>query len=1049
MNRIDRAITASVDNKKQPKKKSRPEEQPDLVQQETPDIEQSSSSSNIDTKQSNEEKISAKQQPAFSAMKPKEIREVQEKLKRLRLFNSAADGIWGPATTAAVINFQGQNELPDTGNWDDITSQKADELIAGLDTIAEPTETTTTHYWLLKLRTNTWQPQSLKTGDKTFFNTHFFGDPRPEFSLFSNIRKGDKVLGLGTDLFEGIVCIMEVTGPVGPLMPRKFSPSGDTKQGEGFNMSVTKKFDPVIPFGKFKNLIGDIIPKLQETKKPPELFFQLSESIYNEILKTETAGDPVTFTHPYQPFFLSEGKNKDDKLDFQNDINSFATVIALKKVDPPLAIGLFGNWGSGKSFFMERLYEEIEKIVDRNEPDNIGSVVQVKFNSWHYSDTNLWASLTTQIFESLHDYTTKKEFGADAVKKIYKDLSITSQQLEETQKKLDANTAQAEILEQQKSNVEEDIRKKKERLDMWNVQGIAGVVFSDSIIQQDFENVKKQFEEEKLIDNIHQVDEKLAEVDSIRGKLVESFKLFKENSKGKWIWVWISALVIAVVIWLVLGPLKNTIGNIINEGIAATVVVLGYLVTLTAKLSPYFNKISQFYKRLKSLKQTIEKEKENVRLKEHDEVDRLNNEINELAATKTKLELQQKETTEKKEKLENEIKEIGSGKLLASFLAGRSTDDAYLKQLGIISWIRKDFAKLNELFKKQKEVQVNDAGLTVDVQIDRIVLYIDDLDRCNEEVVVKVLEAIHLLLAFPLFVVIVGVDPRWLNNALSEKFKKLFGNRSPQQKTNGEQQEPLEATSESLSLTDVATSYDYLEKIFQVPFALKPITKTGREDLIKHIIRDEMLKETISTEEGSKDHGDNKDEKSQQGGKQQQNHETPQNKKQEGEVDKSKQENQGEEVNQGEGNDRKDSKKAKGLLVFTSAELVYMQKISALFGQTPRTINRFVNIYRIIKAHDSLKVVGDYSKEEFMPIMFILGVVIGHSAFAEEFAEAVVNANDTDSFKTFVDESKLPEKLKTNILALSSDINGILMADMKRNIGLITRFSFRILLKSI
>ena len=37
-------------------------------------------------------------------------------------------------------------------------------------------------------------------------------------------------------------------------------------------------------------------------------------------------------------------------------------------------------------------------------------------------------------------------------------------------------------------------------------------------------------------------------------------------------------------------------------------------------------------------------------------------------------------------------------------------------------------------------------------------LYIDDLDRCSEDKVVKVLEAVHLLLAFKLFVVIVAVE---------------------------------------------------------------------------------------------------------------------------------------------------------------------------------------------------------------------------------------------------------------------------------------------------
>jgi hypothetical protein len=43
--------------------------------------------------------------------------------------------------------------------------------------------------------------------------------------------------------------------------------------------------------------------------------------------------------------------------------------------------------------------------------------------------------------------------------------------------------------------------------------------------------------------------------------------------------------------------------------------------------------------------------------------------------------------------------------------------------------------------------------------LSRIVLYIDDLDRCPEKLVVEVLRAVHLLLAFDLFVCVVAVDP--------------------------------------------------------------------------------------------------------------------------------------------------------------------------------------------------------------------------------------------------------------------------------------------------
>lgn len=80
--------------------------------------------------------------------------------------------------------------------------------------------------------------------------------------------------------------------------------------------------------------------------------------------------------------------------------------------------------------------------------------------------------------------------------------------------------------------------------------------------------------------------------------------------------------------------------------------------------------------------------------------------------------------------------------------------------------------------------------------LERIVLYIDDLDRCPPRKVVDVLAAVHLLLALPLFVVVVAVDPRWLRHCLDQHHLELFGGTTPA---------------------------DYLDKIFQVVFALRPM----------------------------------------------------------------------------------------------------------------------------------------------------------------------------------------------------------------------------------
>jgi len=87
--------------------------------------------------------------------------------------------------------------------------------------------------------------------------------------------------------------------------------------------------------------------------------------------------------------------------------------------------------------------------------------------------------------------------------------------------------------------------------------------------------------------------------------------------------------------------------------------------------------------------------------------------------------------------------------------------------------------------------------------LQRIVLYVDDLDRCPPEKVVDVLRAVHLLLALPLFVVVLAVDPRWLRRALEQHHTTLFLARDL-----GESQ---------------ASPANYLDKIFQVPYALRPI----------------------------------------------------------------------------------------------------------------------------------------------------------------------------------------------------------------------------------
>jgi hypothetical protein len=87
------------------------------------------------------------------------------------------------------------------------------------------------------------------------------------------------------------------------------------------------------------------------------------------------------------------------------------------------------------------------------------------------------------------------------------------------------------------------------------------------------------------------------------------------------------------------------------------------------------------------------------------------------------------------------------------------------------------------------------------LSIDRIVIYIDDLDRCPPERVVDVLQVVQLLLAQPLFVVVIAAEPRWLYSSLCLRYPTLMKEKS-------------------------LTPRQYLEKIIQLPIQV-PLMQAG------------------------------------------------------------------------------------------------------------------------------------------------------------------------------------------------------------------------------
>src|SRR5262249_31011645 len=104
-------------------------------------------------------------------------------------------------------------------------------------------------------------------------------------------------------------------------------------------------------------------------------------------------------------------------------------------------------------------------------------------------------------------------------------------------------------------------------------------------------------------------------------------------------------------------------------------------------------------------------------------------------------------------------------------VSSRIEDRSYTKELTTLSVARADLKKLSDILRDQRIV--TNTATDGPRAIDRVVLYIDDLDRCQPNDVVRVLQLVHMLLAFELFVVVVAVDARWIEVALRQTYPWL------------------------------------------------------------------------------------------------------------------------------------------------------------------------------------------------------------------------------------------------------------------------------------
>ena len=657
----------------------------------------------------------------------------------------------------------------------------------------------------------------------------------------------------------------------------------------------------------------------------------------------------------YTPDDVDTASELSVRHDIDDDVDAFAALLAARAVTPPLSVGLFGDWGSGKTFFMRRLCARVAQLAsDARESGELQRdvawhkrIVQVEFNAWHYAEGNLWASLVEHILDNL---ALSPDEPADRVEKRKAEVvrQITAQRgvTEAARAKLAATQASLEQTAGRRDELAGELAALEAEDPLAHSSPLPPVIETvrDAAGKVDLPGGPAAEQAET-------VSELAGAVDNARTVLKHGHRtvaplLYAPDRRRRFLWllaVLVGAPAAAVLVGLLAPDVVRSLAAAAT-GIAAA--LAGAAEWLRRQLDWTRARLGD----LDDAARALEAPARELREQKARELRRLQAEHE--AATRTAA-----EEESRLHELESTLAAATPARMLAQLVADRVESDDYRRHLGVLALVRRDFEAMSEYLRLQAEEIDNCETLEDEegdgnVRVGRIVLYIDDLDRCEPKQVVDVLQAVHLLLAFPLFVVVVGVDMRWVERSLNLRHQHLLASGD-------------------------AAPRDYLEKIFQIPFWLEPLDADSSKRMLRGLVGERALAPAAPRDAGavveaaqpvaSPSGGNGAGDTPPAGGEPVSTH-TPAPLPPSREL-------------------------LPEALEIEPGELVCMDELAPLLGRSPRALKRFVNTYRLIKvrAEDPAALLRDDPPiAPYRAVLFLLALCTGAPHAAAGFLDAAI-----------------------------------------------------------
>lgn len=568
----------------------------------------------------------------------------------------------------------------------------------------------------------------------------------------------------------------------------------------------------------------------------------------------------------------------DDRLHVGDEAKALARLAASRRFQPPLAVGVFGDWGSGKSFFMRLMYEHTARLArgsstpeapEASDPTFHRGIVQVRFNAWHYVETNLWASLVDHLFTELDRWLREhQEDGSRGSDALLEKLSTARELTLEAAEQLVRRRKEQREAAERLARAERALA--QARASAGSSTGVYWAAVHAALTPEPGEPANAVNRRDELAASaasfraaakrlgFDEVEQNAEALEAATGALVgevERARLLRRGLLDPLARGWVYPLAVAC---LVAPTLAVILARRVLDALALGASdIHAFLLGASAVLASVTAGVGAAARSARSAVDLLARSKAAldaaVAAKLRDPGAKVATGHAALAKVTAEAEEARALLAATTERLAQATREYASGTgnaRLLSFIRARATDGHYARHLGLMAAVRRDFAelasRLDEASSQTKEdvakareafarrvsaVIAEHATYLSDEEkatlqqsteppppvttFQRIVLYVDDLDRCPPEKVVEVLQAVHLLLTFPLFVVVVAVDVRWVSRALERHYPNL-----------------LEPAGSAAGRLGGATAHDYLEKIFQVPYWVRPMDAQACRDFL-------------------------------------------------------------------------------------------------------------------------------------------------------------------------------------------------------------------------